>query len=533
MGNLQQYHERVADITGKAEHMKRHLLYPVIDKYTGEILQDVKVRNQNLENAVKGSIFEACGIGAGTLMSTVSHSLVKYCNRMGRLPSDELLASAYQAIENLLHITNGGDNPTNLVLEAADMGTTQGILMRDRMVALVLPVMLSSISANIASFIPGSFNQSEVFQIWRMAGSTFGDLTAGDRMDWDYTGQYSSMDQRHLAGTGDGTKTGSSHEFKFDSNVKFGKAMPFKKKSIKVIHDGNIVAKDNGSGALAGTFLVGSTTVTVTGTVDYTNGVIDPVFSVAPANGIQIYVAMDIDIEKDPTLIPLVSHEMDSYVLYPHESAIAADITLQALWALRREYNLNADAMAMAAMRNLLAADKDRKVLRDLYFYAKGYETWDRTTVESSNDIGFYYKSLLEALLTVDSTLLSRTGRSGLVGIIADKVSTAYFKAMPSQYFQPAPGYKSLPQPHYVGKLFGMWDLYTDPQKETTNECLCFAKGNGIGEAGYVMGDAIPAMSFRHALQRDLTYKNTLWELAYRDLQPFNGREYFMKLVIS
>ncbi len=285
-------------------------------------------------------------------------------------------------------------------------------------------------------------------------------------------------------------------------------------------------------GNLSGSFLVGATPVTVTGTVNYDTGNINPLFSVAPASGIAVHVGFDVDIEKDPTLIPLVTTEMDSRVIYPHEAAISADTTLQALWAIRRELNLNSENMSMTAMRNLLSADKDRKVLKDLYFFAKGTEAWDKGAAESSNDIGFYWKGLLEVLLTVDATLLSRTGTSGLVGIVADTASTAIFKAMPAPYFIPAPGYKSVPQPHFVGTLFGMWELYTDPNA-TTYTCLCYAKGQGIGEAGYVMGDAIPAMSFRHAIQRDLVYKSTLWELAYRELQPFDGREYFMTLTIT
>jgi hypothetical protein len=258
---------------------------------------------------------------------------------------------------------------------------------------------------------------------------------------------------------------------------------------------------------------------------------VDPTFSIAPANGIAVHIGFDVDIEKAPTLIPLVNTEMDSRVLYPHEAAISGDTTLQSLWAIRREFDLNSEQLVTTSMRNLLAADKDRKVLRDMVFFAKGEETWDKAAVDNLGDIHYYWKGLLEALLRVDSTLLLRTGTSGLVGVVADSMSSTIFRSMPSPYFTPAAGYKSVPQPHYVGMLFDTWELYCDPAA-TDYTCLCYAKGRGIGEAGYVMGDAIPAMAFRHAIQRDLTYKNTLWELAYRDLQPFDGREYFMTLNI-
>jgi len=533
---MEQYNQRVQDVVEKAQHMKDHLLRPIVDESTGAIIPDRKVRNERLAACTSGSIFENAGKNAPAMQVTAANSLRDYCLKHLRPPSDELLASAFQAMSNAFEVTSGqgARKIAGMVLEGAEMSTTQGVLMRDRLIGLILPVMLNSVCGNIVSFIPGTYNQSEIFKIYRMAGSTFGDLTKGQRLNVDYNGQYSSMDQRYLTGTGNGSKTGSgTTDFDLNAYSKFGANQPFKKKSIKIYHDHNLVAKDDGLGNISGSFTVDTTPVTVTGTVAYSaNGLVHPVFSVAPAQGIEVHVGVDIDIENDPTLIPLVTTEMDSRVIYPHESAISADTTLQALWAIRRELNLNSETMAMTAMRNLLSADKDRKVLRDLYFFAKGEETWDKAGGDELADIGFYWKSLLETLMLIDSTLLSRTLTSGLIGIVADTASAAIFKAMPAPYFVPAPGYKSLPQPHYVGTLFGMWELYTDPAADDYT-CLCYAKGQGIGEAGYVMGDAIPAMSFRHAIQRDLVYKNTLWELAYRDLQPFDGREYFMKLLIS
>ena len=536
---MEQYNKRVAEITEKAQHMKEHLLLPIVDDSTGMLLDSKDARCARLEAKTGTSVFEAAGKGAATIQAVAANALYAYCKTRGRAPSDELLASAFQAIQNGLERTSGrsGDQGrvAGMLLESADMSTTQGLLMRDRLIALVLPVMLNSVCGNIVSFIPGSFNQSEVFKLYRRAGSTFGDITKDAQLNFDYQGQYSSMDQRYLTGTGNGSKTGSgTTDFDLNANTKFSANQPFKKKSVKIFHDHNQVAKDDGLGNISGSFVLSGVTTTVTGTVTYSaNGIVHPVFSIAPLTGIPIHVGVDIDIEKDPTLIPLVTTEMDSRVLYPHEAAISADTTLQALWAIRRELDLNSESMAMSSMRNLLAADKDRKVLRDMYFFSKGEETWDKNAIENvAGDIGYFWKSLMESLLKVDAALLLRTGTSGLVGIVADSLSGSIFRSMPAPYFVPVSGYKAVPQPHYAGRLFDMWDLYINPAgADYTN--LCYAKGQGIGEAGYVMGDAIPAMSFRHAIQRDLVYKNTLWELAYRDLQPFDGREYFMTLTIN
>lgn len=531
---LEQYNKQQANIAQRAEAMRNVLLYPVLGD-GGKFIQDGKARADALDTAVAGSIFAMAGKEAGYIAGTAANALRMYCLTHGRMPADDLLAAAHMATENLLAM-QGGKGAGNLILESATLETTEGVQFRNRMVALILPVMLQSITANMVGFIPGSYNRSEIFRVYRIAGSTFGDFAAGDRIDQKFNGQYGTMDQRYLAGTGDADIDGAASEFKIDSNVKFGKVYPIKKESVKILHDRNIVAKDNGSGALSGTFLVGATPVNVTGTVNYATGVIDPVFSVPPATGIKIHIGFDVDIEKDPTLIPTVNHELDYRVLQPHESAIAAQTTLQAIWELRREMNINADSMAMLTMRNLLAADKDRKALRDMQFFAKGEKSWNYagyTTAQIS--YSDYFETLLQTLLEINSDMLTNTGYVGLTGIVADAASsTKLMAATRSGQFVAAPNYQFIPQPHYAGRLFGMFDLYIDPQAPDFT-CLCYGKGSQISQAGYVAADAVPAMAFKHAVQQDLRYKNTLWELAYRDLQPFDGREYLttLKLVNS
>jgi hypothetical protein len=527
------YSERMVDIAQRAHSMKEALLAPVVDGASGNFIADRKIQGERLDGAISGSVYEGLGESASHVLNTHSRSLQKYCNQKGIMPSDELLASCHKSIENVVTLQSAQkDVVSGTIFESAEMSTTQGVLMRDRMVALILPVQLMSITNNMTTQIPADFNQSEMFKIWRIAGSTFGDLTKGDRIDYSYNSRYTVMDQRWTAPAGNGTRTGSGDEFQFDSNTVFSKVYPIKRKSVKILHNRDIVAADNGNGQIYGTFVnASSATVSVTGTVDYSTGVINPVFSVAPANAVEIHIGFDVDIEKDPTLIPRIDHEMDSKVLYPHEAAISANTTLQALWALRREYNMNADNMAMQSMRNLLAADKDRKVLKDLYFFANGNADWVYAVPDGITQRE-HYESLKQTLLDVDSTLINRTGISGLVGIIADPKACAIFRYLPEPYFTAAPGYQKMAQPHYVGRAFGMWELYEDPSA-TANTALCFGKGPNHGDSGYVVGDAIPALSFRHPTLTDLVYRSTLWELGYRDLNPFDGRDYFIKLTFK
>jgi hypothetical protein len=161
----------------------------------------------------------------------------------------------------------------------------------------------------------------------------------------------------------------------------------------------------------------------------------------------------------------------------------------------------------------------------------KGQKSWNMH-VPTSQYFQEHYETVRQSLLDLSQTIISQTGTTGLVGIVADPKSAVLFKSMRAPNFVAAPGYREIPQPHYCGTLFGMWDLYMDPQRDTDYSCLAYGKGRNMGEAAYVAGDAIPALAFKHAMQTDLKYNNTLWELAYRDLQPFDGREYLMELAI-
>ena len=320
------YSAFIQDIDNRATHMKEALLLPIIDQNTGGILENAKARNERLERVTPHSIFENIGKGAATVQAVAANAIGAYCKRYGEAPPDDLLASAHMAISNAFEVL--GDNKGQFVsgvFESAAMSTTEGLLMRDRMIALVLPIVLHSITSRMCTHIPGTFNQSEIFRIRRQAGSTFGDLAKNDIIDHTFNGQYSSMDQRHKTGTGDGAATGSSNEFDLDSESGLGVVMPFKRKRVRIVYDHGIVAKDDGEGVLSGTFKNGSeVSVTVTGTVTYDTGVVHPVFSVAPENDIEIHVMIDIDIEKDPSLIPLMEYIEDSKTVYPHESAINA-----------------------------------------------------------------------------------------------------------------------------------------------------------------------------------------------------------------
>ena len=517
MTTKQRYMEMQVDQTRRAQAMAKAVIEPQLDG--GSFISNSADRNANLTAAVAGSIFEAAGQAGPMILGASANAVRSYMNQRGHVPSAEVLAAASRALENLFNASESGQ--TGTVFESAgSMNSSDGIILRDHMAALVMPVMLQTITADMVTTCPANYDRSEIFKVIRRAGSTFGDLTAGDRIDEAFNGQYSSMDRRVLAGTGDATKV----TFTLAPGVPLKKSGSQAGGYVKVYLDKNEVGRDDGRGNIFGSGLG-------TSTVNYDTGAISVTFATAPALGLPIHIAYDVNIERRPDLIPTIEHEIMSWTIVPHEAAIRGEVTLQALYSARREYNMDLTSMTLAAMRNVLAADKDRKRLNDMWFFAKGSTDWNMT-VPSGQYYHEHYETIRETLLTISTDLLTANKRSGLVGIVAGKSLVNMFRSLKEPHFRVAPGYREIPQPHYVGKLFGMWDLYCDPQADDW-EGLCFARGTNHGEAGYVAADAITAVPLKHPVGTDLQYRDTLWELAYRELHPDNGRDWFTKLVVT
>ena len=172
--NLDGYKQQVTNIVTRAHQMRSALLDPILDD-SGKFISDSKARAERLKGTVSNSVYESTGESAPMILGAHSRALQAFCQRYGRLPNDEILASAHQAIENAMIVGKTGNGLPG-VFESADMSTTEGVMMRDRMVSLILPVLLQSVTAQMTTLIPGQFNRSEMFRVHRVAGSTFGAL---------------------------------------------------------------------------------------------------------------------------------------------------------------------------------------------------------------------------------------------------------------------------------------------------------------------------------------------------------------------
>ncbi|WP_419238322.1 hypothetical protein ACN08P_23150 (plasmid) [Photobacterium leiognathi subsp. mandapamensis] len=536
-GTKQRYNERVAEITRRAAAMRSICIDSQFDAVTNCFISDDAARMEAINPTAIDPMFESVTESQGRQIISAAQSAIReYEEQFGCLPRDEMLAAAHKSMESMLTLEgrSAEGNTGGMMLESIgeSLSTSEGVEIRAKMIGLILPTMLATATSDAVTFMPAQNDEMEIFKVYRTAGSNFGDFAKGTVIDDKTVGQYSQMRQLFPLVTAqqpDGTKK----EYVFTASTDLQHTsidIPMKAGSVSVFVNHVRVARDMDAqkGRLFGTDEAG---VTYTGTIDYVKGIITVNSSKALAAEDKIDVEFEIDIETSPELIPTIDMEMDSRKLRPSQNAIAADATIQAMFSMQREYGVDLKAMQMGLMRNYLAAEKATRQLRDMNYACTKNTTFNIWCPEGL-DWKLQREKLREKLLEVSAAILEASKVSGLVGLYAGVGASTAIKSLGAPYFVPAPNYRQTNKIHFAGTLFGMWKVFECPVIVGDQEILCYGRGNNHSEAGYVAGDAVAATMYNHPIGANLRSRNTLWELAYGEVHPYNGAAYFHRVTI-
>lgn len=507
------------------------------DPTTNVFIDDDGERISAIQAAIgKDAMFESIPMeSAVTVVTAAQSAIADYERTYGELPRDEVLASAYQTMGNMLMLEGRSEQGTmgQMMLESIgqSMSESDGIDVNARMVGLVLPVLLNTATLDAVTMIPAHANETEIFKVYRRAGASFGDYVKGQEINAASVGQYSQMKQRYSftdAMQPDGTRTTHTFSTKTDlANTDF--EIPFNKKSVSLWVNRKRVCRDEGKATMTGNFMVGDTSFIVNCTVDHTNGsvVVTPTQTL-PA-GVELHLEFEVDIESKPELIPTIDHDMDSVILYPSQNAIAADATIQAMFTMQREYTIDLKSTQMSHMRNVLAAEKSIRHLRDMNFVCTREETFN-LYVPEGEDWKLHREKIREMLLGISRKILASTQVVGLTGIYAGSNASNTLKSLGAPHFVAPANYRQTNDIHYAGKLFNLWKVFEAPVVIPEDEMLCYGRGANHSEAGYVAGDAIAATMYTHPIGANLRLRNTLYELSYGEVHPYDGENYFYRV---
>ncbi|ACY85916.1 putative transposase [Edwardsiella piscicida] len=447
----------------------------------GQFIQDPTARANSIVAAMRTiPMFESSSDAELSLIGTAwGAALAEFANGTNSMPRPDILATAHKALENIMDVgINARSNDTSrqpMMLESAvkamadSMSTSDGIQKRALMAAMILPVQLASATADACTFIPCERDEIEVFEIKRRAGSTFGDHKAGDELDVHDMGQYSQMRQFHLfpkAQQPDGTKT--TFKFSTKDDCPAGISMPLRRGRTMIFINRKAIATANNDGQFMGRYVKDSTEYLLSGTVDMTQGTININSQTALPVGAELSTRFEVDIEKAPKLIPTITHDMDSFKLYPSEYILAAEHTIQAAMGLKREFGLDLASMSLNSIRSVMADEIDKSRLKGMLLGAVCVTTFD-VSVPASQTFKEYMENLRVKLNGMSQQMSNRTKTVGITGMYAGGSAANLIKSLPADMFTPAANYRQQPRIHFVGTLFGQYKVYEVPTETCNN----------------------------------------------------------------
>lgn len=155
-------------------------------------------------------------------------------------------------------------------------------------------------------------------------------------------------------------------------------------------------------------------------------------------------------------------------------------------------HGMDAEAELVGIMAEVLKQELDREIINDLYNFAgAGTVTWDKT-IPSGISYTEHKLSFIDACITLDHKVYSKTKRARTNWIVASISVCDVIESLPG--FVPIPGALGTQQNSGVlkiGTLNNRWTVYMDPFL-TTNKWIQGYKGSSFLDTGYVYAPYIP-----------------------------------------
>lgn len=516
---------------------------------TGNLItdQDLLARAAT-DGALKDPMFEGVDRRFVRQVATGwASAMIDYEKRNGCLPPADVLANAHRCTENLMmeaaNDKHEGSGSAMFESVAADMRTSDGVMRLAQYVALILPVSLGAATSDVCTFVPCDRDQADIYELLNIAGTEFGTFKKGDELHMQRAGVYAQLKRFYIfpqANQPDGT----AKVFTFKITDVEGKNMPIKAGRTKLLINRRMSKVDDGDGNLYfnDTDSKGNA-FSANCKVDYDKGWITVTFTDAPVVGTELTAQVEINIEKAPELIPVINQTMRKYSVSPSQYVIASEHTVMSASDASREFGLNMASIQFTAMRNWLSHEQDMMRLRTIAFHCvRGYE-FDVALPEAQQ-----YESwvglMRHRMSEMSTEMVNLTRKVGIRGGFAGGEAANFLKSLPPQYFTMDPDYVQTPHIQFIGTLFGIYRIYEVPNMvceqfmETgcnfdRNDILFYGRGEQIGEAGLISGDAVPAIPYVHETNPSLINRTTLWGSSLNEIHPRFGENYFCKLTLT
>jgi len=298
----------------------------------------------------------------------------------------------------------------------------------------------SPISA-IASVQPIAEEKGLVYYRTVVAQTTRGNVTAGDRI----TNAYAPPDVAPVGFSGDTTTTNAVATVAGTTTytVLLPNA-PVKPGSVRLAVSGLTAPNfDDSHGNILGKG--------IQGTINYTTGTAQVVFSSDPGNGHGITAVYATDFEAAPD-IPKIISKMDTKNVQARVFALKSTVGLEQAYALRRRFGMVAEDEIAADLTAAINSEIVNTMVVQLAASAVGVTNWKKTA-PAEFSYAEYKQTFFDALTTADSEMLANAGRGTINTLIAGRSAAALLSTLP-QFTKISDGANF--GPHIFGTLNGM-----------------------------------------------------------------------------
>lgn len=510
------------------------LLDPCYDA-SGHLLSAVdSVANIRAAALAPDSIFSGLGEKGAEVAVVWAQSFADYVRENNAMPSDHILSCAYQQLKNLVDVD--GVPQDGMLLSALNpemMSTTKGLEIRANTAALVLPTLLANPLNEVIVYLPNPASlKAEIFAIQNVAGSKFGDFNKGDKIGAFTSGQYSAARQRWAFQT---VPNGALTTFTFDIALTTqGVAMPIRKGALAILVNKKKVVSDySGQGTPAGTIKIGSTTYTLTATPNYSTCQISLQSAPALPAGTTLHAEVEIDIENQSALTPIIDQQMENFVLVPFYRYLGVNSTVQATLASLSEFAINTRSQLLNTAKFLIANEKAVGQLTDMAFRCA-----DKRSFAVPTPVNGEWKEAWELVkaqfVKADGDLLKRTERAGLTHIYASPEFVNFLAMLGDLLVRPA-GYQREARIHFAGTLNGTIRVFEVPFPAAipAGQALGVARSTDLGKAAYISGDVVPPMVVTQDSQRGFLKQDTVLQQGYDEVHPNGGEDFLVMFELT
>lgn len=371
----------------------------------------------------------------------------------------------------------------------------------------------NQISALITDIQPLDRQHGEIFVIKPKFTNTAAGVTAGQEVFRSKTdGTYASEFLTASLGTGDGTVT------TFGGTL----ATPTRKGSVALRVGAARVASDDGNGNLVGTG--------ITGTINYTTGVLSATWSTAPASNDAVTAEYAYDSEVATSNIRELEFGLDLIPVLAKQHPLKVKWSVTAGLAANAHLNIDVPDLLSNLAAQFIRTERDTRIIRAIIAQAPDYSSGADTSMlfdATKTNVGYSttqrYGEIELKLNHAESIINDAMGRGGTSWVLCGFNAAELFKNAPS--FQAVPVAAPI-GPVKIGTLRdGTIDVIRVPEMDKNTYVVGY-KGYMPGDSAVILADWVPVYFTPIHQAPELT--NARGIMSLYDL-VVNERNYFVK----